>query len=598
MQNKNYSDNINLAVYSMGGPEKCFGRPEVVPDPSTSWRSREENESSCSYTTSGGSEDQMSRRERSKSLSQLDPDMATGEVARIREKLLRTNSRVEKSQLRNFSGTQRLTLLMLALVDFMGFCSMSIMAPFFPKEAYQKGLNETVIGLIFSFYALIMFLTSPIFGKILPKVGTKILFLGGILVVAITNILFGFLVHVEDFTLFTSLCILIRGIEALGACAYSTASYVYVVNSFPQSIGSVLGILETFVGLGMSTGPAIGGFLYSLGGFTLPFLVLGITMVITVPLNLVFLPSVDECYVSSKSTSFFKLIRIKEVMVIGLVVVFASSTWAFLDPTLEPHLRQFNLSPGKVGLIFLLFSALYAISSPIWGWCADKVDNHWAMMVIGLFLSTVGLLLLGPCPYIPWLERSNSLWLIIVALCILGVSIALTLLPTFRGILTSATDAGHKESLATYSVVAGVWSCLYSLGEVIGPFLGGVLQQHYGFPLMSTVMAAITFSIALVTLLYYTTKRNINGEGNTSCDSGINESWKSSSSNSEGDCSETTSLLYSRTDHRDYKTYTEDKVQNYGEKRRIDQEAGDIDFNQCTDIRGTISITARGACEV
>lgn len=239
----------------------------MVPDPSTSWRSREENESSCSYTTSGGSEDQMSRRERSKSLSQLDPDMATGEVARIREKLLRTNSRVEKSQLRNFSGTQRLTLLMLALVDFMGFCSMSIMAPFFPKEAYQKGLNETVIGLIFSFYALIMFLTSPIFGKILPKVGTKILFLGGILVVAITNILFGFLVHVEDFTLFTSLCILIRGIEALGACAYSTASYVYVVNSFPQSIGSVLGILETFVGLGMSTGPAIGGFLYSVAGW-------------------------------------------------------------------------------------------------------------------------------------------------------------------------------------------------------------------------------------------------------------------------------------------------------------------------------------------
>lgn len=56
-----------------------------------------------------------------------------------------------------------------------------------------------------------------------------------------------------------------RGLEALGASAYSTASYVFVVNAFPDSIGSVLGILETFVGLGMSVGPAIGGLLYSVG---------------------------------------------------------------------------------------------------------------------------------------------------------------------------------------------------------------------------------------------------------------------------------------------------------------------------------------------
>lgn len=58
-------------------------------------------------------------------------------------------------------------------------------------------------------------------------------------------------------------CFFVRGLEALGASAYSTASYVYVVACFPDNIGTVLGLLETFVGLGMSMGPAIGGFLYS-----------------------------------------------------------------------------------------------------------------------------------------------------------------------------------------------------------------------------------------------------------------------------------------------------------------------------------------------
>lgn len=68
---------------------------------------------------------------------------------------------------------------------------------------------------------------------------------------------------VQDSSTFTILCFVVRGMEALGASAYSTASYVFVVNAFPDSIGTVLGILETFVGLGMSVGPAIGGLLYS-----------------------------------------------------------------------------------------------------------------------------------------------------------------------------------------------------------------------------------------------------------------------------------------------------------------------------------------------
>lgn len=61
---------------------------------------------------------------------------------------------------------QKVTLGMLALVDFFCFCSMSIMAPYFPKEAALKGVSNTMSGIVFSFYALVMFITSPIFGKI------------------------------------------------------------------------------------------------------------------------------------------------------------------------------------------------------------------------------------------------------------------------------------------------------------------------------------------------------------------------------------------------------------------------------------------------
>ncbi|GBP22929.1 MFS-type transporter SLC18B1 [Eumeta japonica] len=226
---------------------------------------------------------------------------------------------------------------------------------------------------------------------------------------------------------------------------------------------------------------------------------------------------------SSRTASILRLFKIPTIIITGLVIVVVSNTWAFLDPTLEPHLRQFNLSTQQIGLIFLLFSSLYGIFSPIWGWVADRIHNHWCMMVWGLFLSTVGLLLLGPCPFLPFL--TSDLWLDLVALSILGVSVALTLLPTFQGVLTSSIyEGGCPEALATYSAVAGVWSCCYSLGEVLGPALGGALAQRYGFPLCATLCAAACFTMffqvystcssqAVVTLTFFAMQESLKSRG-------------------------------------------------------------------------------------
>ncbi|KAJ8942876.1 hypothetical protein NQ314_009940 [Rhamnusium bicolor] len=246
-------------------------KEELIPSKSNSLPSPENSSSSSSKgsfavsSNSGNFGHTVYRKyNRSKSLSNISPESYTaGEITRIRERLLRTNSHLEPSAIKNFTRNQKMTLVSLALVDFMSFCSMSIMAPFFPKEASVKGLSETLSGFIFSFYALVMFIMSPIFGKILPKVGAKFLFLFGIFLAGVCHLLFGALEYVSDYSLFTGFCILIRGFEALGASAFSTASYVFVVDTFPNNIGSVIGILETFVGLGMSTGPALGGTLYS-----------------------------------------------------------------------------------------------------------------------------------------------------------------------------------------------------------------------------------------------------------------------------------------------------------------------------------------------
>ncbi|XP_065164358.1 MFS-type transporter SLC18B1-like isoform X2 [Atheta coriaria] len=527
------------------------------------------------------------RRIRSKSMSNICPnDYTPGEVRRIRERLLRTNSHLEPSAIKKFSSAQKRTLASLAIIDFMAFCSMSIMAPFFPKEAKEKGLSESVSGFVFSFYALVMFIASPIFGKIMPRLGAKFLFLSGMVTAGICNLMFGLLEYVEDYTLFTTFCLLIRGLEALGASAFSTASYVFVVKAFPNQVGSVLGILETFIGLGMSTGPALGGILYSLGGFALPFFSLGATMLIITPINVWLLPQIQEYNVDDKNTSTMTLLKLPTVIMTSAIVIVVSSTWSFLDPTLEPHLRQFDLSPEKVGLIFLLFSGLYGISSPGWGWLADKCHNHWALMISGMFSCTVGLLLLGPCPLFTFL--SPSLWLNIIALSILGISVSLSLLPTFQSVLSSAIEGGCSDSLSTYSVVAGVWSCMYSLGEVLGPTLGGILQESYGFPVTSTIMASVTFFLGIMGCIFFSVKTKPKKLGYSRIPSSedLTDSWKSGLSRH----SETEKPAYYSLLDPDFRLQTNGIL--YGDSKKID------DYRIGYDKLNNVGYTQKGACEV
>lgn len=64
---------------------------------------------------------------------------------------------------------------MLATVEFMSYCSMSIMAPFYPREASKKGMSESMAGFVFSFYALVIFVSSPIYGKVVSEYQKQLL---------------------------------------------------------------------------------------------------------------------------------------------------------------------------------------------------------------------------------------------------------------------------------------------------------------------------------------------------------------------------------------------------------------------------------------
>jgi len=413
---------------------------------------------------------------------------------------------------RTLSRHQTLILCCLAMAELTSQMCLSIMAPFFPSEASQKGVSNTLSGWIFAVFALVQFAISPLFGKIIPQFGSRLLIVTGQFLGGGCIILFGFLDRIgsaDNNAIFIMYCFILRIVLAVGCTASMTSGFAITASVFPNHIATIFGLLETATGLGMMIGPAFGGVMYQFGDFTLPFVVLGVSMILTVPLHLLWLPSTDDIPTGLRSVSVLYILQIPAIIVVCLAIVIASLVWSILDPTLAPHIHSSDdeISSSVLGLLFLLLSAFYAVFSPVWGWLADHMSNCLPMLAGGFLLSGVGLLLLGPSPWLSFIgftESDEPLWLNIISLVILGISISLSLVPTFDKILDAVEKAGIEDSFAMYSIVAGIWSSCYALGDFIGPALGGwLIDQPGGFVWCITYIAVACFVMAAVVVLLW-----------------------------------------------------------------------------------------------
>ena len=65
---------------------------------------------------------------------------------------------------------QLLTAISLSLINFTTQVSFAVIAPFFSVEAGKKGATSTEIGLIFGAFQLVIFITSPFYGRFVSSI--------------------------------------------------------------------------------------------------------------------------------------------------------------------------------------------------------------------------------------------------------------------------------------------------------------------------------------------------------------------------------------------------------------------------------------------
>uniref|UniRef100_A0A6G1S8P3 MFS-type transporter C6orf192 n=1 Tax=Aceria tosichella TaxID=561515 RepID=A0A6G1S8P3_9ACAR len=414
-----------------------------------------------------------------------------------------------KNHRKNYTTRQLLVIFTYIYGNFFLAACVSLQAPFFPKEAENKGASATEYGLVFGVYELAIIFMSPIVGKLVGQSSPKLWIQFGLLMTGVMTVIFGFLDRAPNGKCFIILAFLVRILEGVGAASFTTPSYTATAEEFPNDQATILSLLETSFGIGLIVGPTLGGWLYEIGDYTLPFFALGSFLVFGAMLNFIASYGQETRIHDSKQpqAGYLKILLSPGIVLDALCVVTSLNFIGYNAATLETHLRMFKLSVMTVGCIFVITGAIYAFTTPIWGRMCKSVDTR-VMSLVGCILCILGFIIIGPLPII---GSEPSLKLIIVALVLIGLGTGIKLVAALVGSFKYAIEElGMPDNKSTFGVCSSIYHTSTSVGAFLGPSIGGLLLDQVGY--MNGTYFLFTFELILILgLVAFMVDRQING---------------------------------------------------------------------------------------
>ena len=168
-------------------------------------------------------------------------------------------------------------------------CGASFIAPFFsnalnlavPQISMTYEASTSTVSWVLNVFLLLSAAFLLPFGRLADIIGRKKLFLPGILLFAVSSFLCAFAWSIEWLIVF-------RCIQGIGsALVFSTAIAILTSVFPPEERGKALGINSAITYLGLTVGPAAGGFMTQNWGWTSIFVLAGILSIIIFLLALI-----------------------------------------------------------------------------------------------------------------------------------------------------------------------------------------------------------------------------------------------------------------------------------------------------------------------
>merc|ERR1719221_592649 len=355
------------------------------------------------------------------------------------------------------SNRQMMVLAMVLVNSFSSSLTVCLFPPFYPRLAEMKGTTASSYGMIIGTNCLVAFLLTPFIGNQLPRIGVKFSFCFGTFAGGVCCALSGLLEFFEPGQSFLIFSVLLRIFHACANALVITSTFTYQAMEFPCSVAKVFSITRAVMNVTQLFGPLIGGVMHEAGGFCLPFAVMGAFQVVLAFLSVFlmprpFFPEDSRDYGPSKKKNKLtvsKILRIPTIWFSFLAFIVATMCNGFIPVNLEPEvLRQFQMSPIYIGLVFGLKDGANSIASPIWGFiCDNNKKSVKPFLIVSAILVALSFLILGAGDILG-IAVSLTIPSLVAALCINGVGIGGQQVVGVVDALHEASRAGYPENPA------------------------------------------------------------------------------------------------------------------------------------------------------
>jgi len=167
-------------------------------------------------------------------------------------------------------------------VAFSVALGFGIVAPAIPLFAKNFGVSNFAAGAVISVFALVRFVSAPFAGRMVNRLGERLVLATGIGIVGVSSLLAGFSNSYPQL-------LLLRGIGGFGSAMFTVSSFALLLRVVaPNQRGRAAGTYQTGFLLGAIAGPAFGGPLTA-WSLRAPFFVYAITLLAAGTVATVFL---------------------------------------------------------------------------------------------------------------------------------------------------------------------------------------------------------------------------------------------------------------------------------------------------------------------
>ena len=382
---------------------------------------------------------------------------------------------------------------LLFIINMFSGIGYSLIAPLFPLLGKEDGLNEELIGWVISLYPIAGTAFTPFVPLICQKFSRIKILMVCTFVEATCTFLYGLFKYISSFPLLIISIFIVRILHGIfaGIIAILVFSLTYSLSS-EDELQVALGSLELGFCLGSSAGPIFASFFYKIGGYPLPFFILGIVLYISVYLT----KQISEEKLKNDeemegNPPFVKFLYYWDINIILIVLIIGMVACTYYLPCLTNHLmNNYNLSVSMSSLFFVIPVIFYVIGLQTLDFFTNKIGIY-ATSTIGLFLTAISCLFTYPTPPIP-----KSILCVIFGFIIKGLGQAPVFVPALVAITKKIRDIDNNiDELTANDISSAMYNLFINIGDFIGPVIGGFLSNRFGFNFCN-------FVIALVMLIY------------------------------------------------------------------------------------------------